>query len=636
MRARLAFFAARLAVAILFVLTALYCLLAYIPFTYHQIHLGGLVAWVSAFAHYQPYLYWLALAAAGLTLPWDRGRVLRLFSALFLAVYGIAGVALLRHPLLSGLENNLQSVYWSLLALTPLLWIAMLDWTARWRVFSWQPAGGEAARLFWACLLAALWAWLLSATVVIFRYAFSADARFNTRQWVAALAWSLALHIVVFMSVFLILNLVRAITFLLSERAAVQVIFFAAAVVALLTLILKYVVFVPLSFSGYLGNATAVAFAFSLTAFFSGVSVRLYRNEDGPIESALDLLLGVVRFLKTAHPGLRISTLLAGSALSAYLLIRATTTDWEFLLQKIIVIGTWAAAFAFFYLTPRLRSKRHGSLVITAALFPCLYMGYIGLSPRFQPDSGNPTSEAAGFLDDYRNYDIGFRLASDLTSPPRAAVPDDSFFAFLAGNTNIPRSVRTDPVQINLTPQIAPAVASRPNIFMIVIDSLRRDYVSPYNSEVTFTPGMDAFARESVVFQNAFTRYTGTGLSEPSIWAGAMLLHKQYVTPFYPMNSLQRLLEAENYRQFVARDEILKTIMAPSARVTALEANQATMNLEACPTLAELREQGRTDLRLYAAAGHPRLGDQPPEQIGRRRRGLPGLRPGLRFPRQES
>ena len=83
---------------------------------------------------------------------------------------------------------------------------------------------------------------------------------------------------------------------------------------------------------------------------------------------------------------------------------------------------------------------------------------------------------------------------------------------------------------------------------MIVIDSLRRDYLSPYNSGVDFTPGVAEFARESIVLENTFTRYGGTGLSEPSIWVGGMILHKQYVTPFRPMNALQKLIESQGYR----------------------------------------------------------------------------------------
>src|SRR5258708_26091575 len=55
------------------------------------------------------------------------------------------------------------------------------------------------------------------------------------------------------------------------------------------------------------------------------------------------------------------------------------------------------------------------------------------------------------------------------------------------------------------------------------------------------------------------SHYGGTGLSEPSIWMGGMMVHKQYVTPFAPMNALQKLLETDGYRSFVTRDSILRS-----------------------------------------------------------------------------
>ena len=57
------------------------------------------------------------------------------------------------------------------------------------------------------------------------------------------------------------------------------------------------------------------------------------------------------------------------------------------------------------------------------------------------------------------------------------------------------------------------------------------------------------FAKDSVVFTRAFTRYGGTGLSVPAIWTGGMVLHKQYVTPSEPMNTLLKLLDAGGYRR---------------------------------------------------------------------------------------
>ena len=82
-----------------------------------------------------------------------------------------------------------------------------------------------------------------------------------------------------------------------------------------------------------------------------------------------------------------------------------------------------------------------------------------------------------------------------------------------------------------------------------MVDSLRRDYLSPDNPRVTFTPAFDQFAREEFAFQRAFTRYGGTGLSMPAIWAGSMILHKEYVQPFQPMNALEKLITVNGYRR---------------------------------------------------------------------------------------
>jgi arylsulfatase A-like enzyme len=94
-----------------------------------------------------------------------------------------------------------------------------------------------------------------------------------------------------------------------------------------------------------------------------------------------------------------------------------------------------------------------------------------------------------------------------------------------------------------------------------------------------------------VVFQNAFTRYGGTGLSEPSIWSGAMLLHKQYTTPFAPMNTLQKLLRAESYRTYLSRDSVLRVILAPDPDIVDLDPPDSTMTYHLDGSLGKLEEQ---------------------------------------------
>src|SRR5262249_56637696 len=62
-----------------------------------------------------------------------------------------------------------------------------------------------------------------------------------------------------------------------------------------------------------------------------------------------------------------------------------------------------------------------------------------------------------------------------------------------------------------------------PHLFIVIIDSLRPDYVSAYNPRVTFTPAIGAFARDSLVMRRAYTAYSGTSLSEAGLWAGGLV-----------------------------------------------------------------------------------------------------------------
>ena len=114
---------------------------------------------------------------------------------------------------------------------------------------------------------------------------------------------------------------------------------------------------------------------------------------------------------------------------------------------------------------------------------------------------------------------------------------------------------------------------------------------SPYNSAVRFTPAIDEFARESetLTFTRAYTRYGGTGLSEPAIWSGALLPHKEYVTPFAPMNALEKLLASENYHRLISLDSILRQLLTPSPDVRELDAGIQNRQYETCRTLGEIR-----------------------------------------------
>jgi arylsulfatase A-like enzyme len=106
------------------------------------------------------------------------------------------------------------------------------------------------------------------------------------------------------------------------------------------------------------------------------------------------------------------------------------------------------------------------------------------------------------------------------------------------------------------------------------------------------------------VFKQAFTRYGATGLSEPSIWVGGLLVHKQYVMPFAPMNALHKLVAADGYQRFISRDSILRTLMPTDDMDVELDAGVQNMDYDLCRSLTELRTKVRgrshTDRPMFA------------------------------------
>jgi len=284
--------------------------------------------------------------------------------------------------------------------------------------------------------------------------------------------------------------------------------------------------------------------------------------------------------------GTLVAVLLAGVAV--FLAVASSKNDWNHLFQKLTALLIWVATFRVFSVMARRPfapspAYRGRFLLLAMLVLPAqraLEAGERSIWAR----TGSQESFTR-FLDTYAGFDPSFKLVHDSMS---TVVEDPAFYQFLARNTNLPRSAHIDPVEIKLAELAEPVTEAPPHIFIFVVDSLRRDYLSPYNSDVDFTPNIEKFAKESVVMRNAYTRYGGTGLSEPSIWVGGVMIHKQYVTPFAPMNSLQKLVELHGYQAFVTRDSILQTVVTPWPKLKEIDENTETMNLDLCQSLNEL------------------------------------------------
>ena len=263
--------------------------------------------------------------------------------------------------------------------------------------------------------------------------------------------------------------------------------------------------------------------------------------------------------------------------------------DWNFLLQKLGVFVVWVVALVgASVVTRRLGGVwRVGRDTCGAVAVMMIVIGLAGVpaASRLSAWSGVGKFDPDFALDRYSAFDASYQLVRDLLET--RAGEHASFYTFLKGHSTLGR-VAADPVDVRFVDSFE-SKTPPPHVFLFIVDSLRRDYLSPYNPKVTFTPATHAFADESVVFERAFTRYGATGLSVPSLWTGGMLLHKQYVKPFAPMNALEKLLDGAGYRRFLSDDHLVTQLFQASSSTTLLDEGIQEMDHTMCTTTRELQ-----------------------------------------------
>ena len=112
-----------------FLLTSLYCLLAYLPYTYYAVIKAPPNAWVPWFATHHAHIYW-ALLLCGIGAYWPQKRTSKFL--IFFGASTAGGILLAFHPFLPELQSNSSAYAWSIVSLVPVILMALsqviVDW----------------------------------------------------------------------------------------------------------------------------------------------------------------------------------------------------------------------------------------------------------------------------------------------------------------------------------------------------------------------------------------------------------------------------------------------------------------------------------------------------------------------------
>ncbi len=545
----------RIVVAITWILTSLYSLLAYVPFTYRQVISINLIPALQHFARLQPVLLiTLTILLTIFILRFEKGKTITIEDRRELLIVGAAALFIGIWILPNRITNDSSSLILSFVCLLPPLWLGFFtlrDVSER-RAFPLSPS---------CVMLSATLAGLFTAIISALTYdSFGVETLLTTAA-AALLVGSIAALFEQFIN---------------SARLSLQssLVFYSVGLTFLIGVFVVNHFCSSIAFFGPFAWCWSFVFASAVSFTLVGIGARTsFSNNSEDLHSLRQILRGV--FPKRLElPGLFFLAI-------GYWFLQRTVrgNDWNGLIQKSVAFGFFIVSFLIIVLiVPDLgsskeavRNKELRNLFITSLSFLVL-LGIISI--RFFQEK----------IRVVRLNDPVFMLTKPVLFPEYS---ESTFFAELQSRTNLPSSQIVNLQEIELKPAVT---RNRPHplIFIFVIDSLRRDYLSPYNSKVSFTPNIGSFANEATVFRNSFTRYGATALSEPSIWAGRMFPHKLYPQPFESINLLHKLIEREEYDVWLSRDSILKEILKPGKRDRDLDVGVGTQELDFCKTTDEI------------------------------------------------
>ena len=587
--------------ALFFIAVSAYCLLAYTPFAYDLFIKPSVSPALTDFVRLSPWLYWLTLLITSLTLmPQLRGahgacpERSRRGARGYIAVSSIAGVGFLMRPPLDMIGGTPLAFAAGLIALIPPCVLAAIDHVS-WPSVSIRPAGR--ARALLALLLAASISCGAYTVAVPIRIGQMLGAAVPGQILAIGFLWSFALHVFAATVVYLAVMSISGIS-AFAMKPGVAEYWLSIAVLAVAAALTVYgLICASIAFEGgrawiasaALGATVAAVWAdvarvraasasdtYLTNSTHAGLKAPRHASEIGSGElDALDLFVApIVGVRRPRAVGIGVAIALP---IVAYVLVDAVREfDWNFLLQKLSVLVVWMLAATSAYAI--LRSARWPSNAVRGvapAVVLIVYQSFAWTCPLAAADA-------------YVPFDPGLRLLRDVAT----AHPSDTarFYAFLRANTLFgPWQIHKHDVAF--VEPLGATAGPRPHIFLIVIDSLRRDYLSPYNSNVTFTPAIQTLAADSFVFARAFTRYAGTALSVPGIWAGGMVPHVIRQPEFARRNTLLKLLNANGYMRVMDMDAINDELVPRDNRLVELDKGRAPMEYDLCRTLDELERK---------------------------------------------
>jgi hypothetical protein len=535
--------------------------------------LATFVAWHHAW-------FWLAflLSAATLAPILTSPRRALAFWAAITYVIGMGGLGcyLTVTPYLAALSSGSRSLAVVPGALLPIAWLAVIDHLAAhraWRERATDRATGQFT-LLTACIGTgvALWGMHLVRASLMAGYgdATAVDA-----------VWTLILDVAALLGIYVVLSLASTIAATTARPFACEYALGVVMTAGAIAELFRRVVLPAFSFSHGDAAAIGITLGAALALMWSGLRMQAAPRNAG----AFACLFSIADAASTRRWA---AALIAISVSAALLVSFAGQIDWANLLQSGISLVE-AALILGLMLGRRGRDDRHGWSLTAALAPPLAALAILWLLPvttmRLAAAASDPRMDARAVIDRLSFIDAFASFAAErVIEQPRFDV--EFYRELLASETRQPAQDPDVPPATHARPFV-PVATKAPHVFVLVVDSLRRDYLSPYNPDVTFTPAIADWARDSFVFRNAFTPYGGTWLAMPSLWTGSAVT-RGWGRIFSRINALESLITGAGY-DLAINDFTVEGLLKPETTRTFLNPGVPSVDTDLCSNVVALQ-----------------------------------------------
>ena len=584
---RWGFILARIFVAVVCLLTWAFGLIVSVRFAYEQFIRPQLFPWVTEFVSWHHAWYWAALLVSVATIV----PQLRLLAAKgvppiaawlslgYVVCFGAIGIYLLSNPYLAGLDGGTRSIALVPGALVPLLWLAAIDHTGGsvQAALQRRDVTGQ-QRLLDAALATAISLWLIHVLIAALR----PDLSGGWTAWVVTSMWALVLDVTAGAALALLLGLGAAVAATRPRSFAWE---YALCVVLLAGAAIEFIrrlVLPSLTFTGVDAAISAVPLGATLALMWSGWRIRQRPRELAP-DTAIAFLTSL--FDGRSKRSLVVCLVPIGAAIASRLV---ETVDWALIMNRLIAVTEAALVFGFFLSRFRERQDGRWSAVRLIAT-PLAGLLVLWMLPWATLTAGamshNPQLDSELALDRLPTTDpIGATIAR-LWVEQQA--PDVDYYREMIASNTTQSAARPIVPATSFSAKAFDINPRPPHVFIFLIDSLRRDYLSTYNPAVTFTPQIESFARDSYVFSNAFTIFGGTWMAIPSMWSGTALT-RGWGQIFKQINVIEPLVASANY-DLAINDYTVEMELQPQTQRTFLNPGITSVNTDLCDNVAALQ-----------------------------------------------